>query len=169
MPVPDADETRNVYVPADGTVNVCRTASWPIAGAVDVASTVPPAFCTSMTGRSVVLGVANSVAAVLPGMLQRGCGHLVAISSLASFRGLPLMAGYCAAKSGVNALMDSLRVEDLSLRQELWKSVSARDPQAATTVEDLKKKVARASVGAPTEAEKLRALVSGLQEHLRIL
>jgi NAD(P)-dependent dehydrogenase (short-subunit alcohol dehydrogenase family) len=58
-----------------------------------------------------LLGVANSVAAVLPGMLRRGRGHLVAISSLASFRGLPLMAGYCASKSGVNALMDALRVE----------------------------------------------------------
>jgi NAD(P)-dependent dehydrogenase (short-subunit alcohol dehydrogenase family) len=58
-----------------------------------------------------LLGVANSVAAVLPGMLRRGRGHLVAISSLASFRGMPLMAGYCASKAGVNALMDSLRVE----------------------------------------------------------
>jgi NAD(P)-dependent dehydrogenase (short-subunit alcohol dehydrogenase family) len=58
-----------------------------------------------------LLGVANSVAAVLPGMLRRGRGHLVATSSLASFRGLPLMAGYCASKAGVNALMDALRVE----------------------------------------------------------
>ncbi len=58
-----------------------------------------------------LVGVANSVAAVLPGMLRRRRGHLVAISSLASYRGLPLMAGYCASKAGVNALMDSLRVE----------------------------------------------------------
>jgi NAD(P)-dependent dehydrogenase (short-subunit alcohol dehydrogenase family) len=58
-----------------------------------------------------LIGVANSVAAVLPGMMARRRGHLVAISSLASFRGLPRMAAYCAAKAGVNALMDSLRVE----------------------------------------------------------
>jgi NAD(P)-dependent dehydrogenase (short-subunit alcohol dehydrogenase family) len=58
-----------------------------------------------------LIGVANSVAAVLPGMLARRRGHLVAISSLASFRGLPRMAGYCAAKSGVNALLESLRFE----------------------------------------------------------
>jgi NAD(P)-dependent dehydrogenase (short-subunit alcohol dehydrogenase family) len=58
-----------------------------------------------------LIGVANSVAAVLPGMLARRRGHLVAISSLASFRGLPRMAGYCAAKAGVNALMESLRFE----------------------------------------------------------
>src|SRR5829696_5132227 len=32
-----------------------------------------------------VLGVVNSVAAVLPAMLERGAGHLVAISSLASY------------------------------------------------------------------------------------
>ena len=50
--------------------------------------------------------------------------------------------------------MDSLRVEDLSLRQELWKSVSARDPKTAAGEEEIKKKVARASVGAPTVAEK---------------
>jgi len=58
-----------------------------------------------------LLGVANSIDAVLPGMVQRRRGHLVGISSLASFRGLPMMAGYCASKAGVNALLDSLRVE----------------------------------------------------------
>jgi short-subunit dehydrogenase len=58
-----------------------------------------------------LIGVANSVDAVLPEMLARHSGHLVALSSLASYRGLPRMAGYCASKAGVNALMDSLRVE----------------------------------------------------------
>jgi NAD(P)-dependent dehydrogenase (short-subunit alcohol dehydrogenase family) len=58
-----------------------------------------------------LIGVANSVAAVLPGMRRRQSGHLVALSSLASLRGLPLMAAYCASKAGLNALMDSLRVE----------------------------------------------------------
>jgi NAD(P)-dependent dehydrogenase (short-subunit alcohol dehydrogenase family) len=58
-----------------------------------------------------LIGVANSVETVLPGMIERKRGHIVGISSLASFRGLPRMAGYCASKSGVNALMDSLRVE----------------------------------------------------------
>ena len=58
-----------------------------------------------------LLGVVNSIDAVLPGMRARRGGHLVALSSLASYRGLPLMAGYCASKAGLNALMDSLRVE----------------------------------------------------------
>src|SRR5437773_8219852 len=58
-----------------------------------------------------LLGVANSVAAVLPEMIERRRGHLVGISSLASYRGLPRMLGYCASKSGLNALLEGLRVE----------------------------------------------------------
>jgi NAD(P)-dependent dehydrogenase (short-subunit alcohol dehydrogenase family) len=58
-----------------------------------------------------LIGVSNSIAAVLPQMLERRQGHIVALSSLASYRGLPRMAAYCASKAGVNALMDSLRVD----------------------------------------------------------
>jgi NAD(P)-dependent dehydrogenase (short-subunit alcohol dehydrogenase family) len=58
-----------------------------------------------------LLGVSNSIGAVLPGMIQRKSGHLVAISSIASYRGLPKMLAYCASKAGVNAIMDGLRVE----------------------------------------------------------
>lgn len=58
-----------------------------------------------------LLGVINSIGAILPGMVQRGRGHLVGISSLASFRGLPGMAGYCASKAGLNAFLDALRIE----------------------------------------------------------
>lgn len=58
-----------------------------------------------------LIGVANSIDAVLPSMLARNRGHLVGISSLASYRGLPKMAGYCAAKAGVNALLEAFRVE----------------------------------------------------------
>ena len=58
-----------------------------------------------------LLGVSNSIGAVLPGMIQRKRGHLVAISSVASYRGLPRLLAYCASKAGVNAIMDGLRVE----------------------------------------------------------
>jgi NAD(P)-dependent dehydrogenase (short-subunit alcohol dehydrogenase family) len=58
-----------------------------------------------------LVGLVNSIGCVLAGMQQRRRGHLVALSSLASYRGLPLMAGYCASKAGVNALFDALRVE----------------------------------------------------------
>jgi short-subunit dehydrogenase len=58
-----------------------------------------------------LLGVSNSIGAVLPGMIERKRGHLVAISSIASYRGLPRMLAYSASKAGVNAIMDGLRVE----------------------------------------------------------
>lgn len=56
-------------------------------------------------------GVVNSINAVVGGMCKRRQGQLVAISSLASYRGLPRMAGYCASKAGVNSLMEAIRVE----------------------------------------------------------
>ncbi len=58
-----------------------------------------------------LVGVVNSIDAVLAGMRQRRRGHLAVLSSLASYRGLPFLAGYSASKAGVNALLDSLRVE----------------------------------------------------------
>ena len=57
------------------------------------------------------LGVVNSVAAVLPDMLRQGSGHLVAISSLAAFRGLPQSAAYSASKAAVSTFFESLRVD----------------------------------------------------------
>ena len=58
-----------------------------------------------------LLGVSNSIAAVLPGMIERKAGHIVGMSSLASFRGMPRMLAYCASKAGVNSLLDGLRAE----------------------------------------------------------
>lgn len=58
-----------------------------------------------------VIGVVNSVAAVLPAMIERGAGHLVAISSLASYRGMPKSGAYSASKAAVSTLFESLRVD----------------------------------------------------------
>jgi NADP-dependent 3-hydroxy acid dehydrogenase YdfG len=58
-----------------------------------------------------LLGAVNSVAAVLPQMVERKSGHLVAISSLAAYRGLPKSAAYCASKAAMSALFESLRVD----------------------------------------------------------
>lgn len=58
-----------------------------------------------------LVGMANTLEPIIPGMIARKKGHIVALSSLASYRGLPHMAGYCASKAGVSAFLDSLRVE----------------------------------------------------------
>jgi short-subunit dehydrogenase len=57
------------------------------------------------------LGVVYAIEAVLPEMLQRGKGHLAAISSLASYLGMPGESGYCASKAAVNVYMEGLRVQ----------------------------------------------------------
>jgi short-subunit dehydrogenase len=58
-----------------------------------------------------LLGAVNSVAAVLPEMLARGSGQLVAVSSLAGFRGLPKSAAYSASKAGMTAFFESVRLD----------------------------------------------------------
>jgi short-subunit dehydrogenase len=62
------------------------------------------------TFRVNLLGVVYSLSAVLPEMLARRTGRLVAISSLAGYRGLPGESAYCASKAAVNAYMDGLRI-----------------------------------------------------------
>jgi len=56
-------------------------------------------------------GVIFAVGTVLPAMVERGAGHLVVISSLAAFRGMPGTAAYSASKAAVSTLFDSLRVD----------------------------------------------------------
>lgn len=58
-----------------------------------------------------VIGVANCVAAVAPEMAARGSGQLVAISSLAAYRGLPRSAAYCASKAAVSSMFESFRLD----------------------------------------------------------
>lgn len=58
-----------------------------------------------------LLGAANAVHAVLDQMVARGSGHIVAISSLAGFRGLPKSAAYSASKAGMTAFFESVRLD----------------------------------------------------------
>lgn len=58
-----------------------------------------------------VLGAVNSVTAVLPEMVEQKSGLLVAISSLAAYRGLPKSGAYCASKAAVSAFFESLRLD----------------------------------------------------------
>jgi short-subunit dehydrogenase len=62
------------------------------------------------TFRVNLLGVVYSIEAVLPGLLARGRGQLVAISSLAAFKGVPGESAYCASKAAVNVFMEGLRI-----------------------------------------------------------
>jgi short-subunit dehydrogenase len=57
-----------------------------------------------------LMGVIYSIEAVLPGMLARRRGHLLAVSSLAAFKGLPGESAYCASKSAVNAYLEGIRI-----------------------------------------------------------
>ena len=56
-----------------------------------------------------VFGAFYAIEAVLPSMRERGRGHVVAISSLASHRGLPGAAGYCATKAALTRLVEGMR------------------------------------------------------------
>jgi 3-oxoacyl-[acyl-carrier protein] reductase len=56
-----------------------------------------------------MFGVAESIEAVLPGMLLRGQGHLVGVASLAGYRGFPWMISYSASKAALIAYLEALR------------------------------------------------------------
>jgi short-subunit dehydrogenase len=58
-----------------------------------------------------VIGAVNSVAAVVPEMVQQGRGQLVAVSSLSAYRGLPKSAAYCASKAALSSFFESLRID----------------------------------------------------------
>ena len=58
-----------------------------------------------------LMGAVNAVYAVLPKMFEQGHGQLVAISSLAGFRGLPKSAAYSASKAAMTAFFESVRLD----------------------------------------------------------
>lgn len=57
------------------------------------------------------LGSVYAVEAVLPSMLERGSGHLVAVGSLAGYGGLPLTAAYSASKGAMYNFFESMRLD----------------------------------------------------------
>jgi len=56
-------------------------------------------------------GTVTAAEGVLQGMLERGRGQIVVVSSLASFQGLPYHGAYCASKAAMNAFFESLRLD----------------------------------------------------------
>lgn len=51
------------------------------------------------------------IKAILPSMLKNNYGHIVAVGSMSSFGGVPLLIPYSASKYAIQGLMDSLRKE----------------------------------------------------------
>ena len=79
-------------------------------GTADHAVQLKPEHVSEVIGIN-VLGAVNSVAAVAPEMVARGQGRLVAISSLAAYRGLAKSAAYCASKAALSSYFESVRID----------------------------------------------------------
>src|SRR6185295_17541544 len=58
-----------------------------------------------------VVGVIHAIRAVLDGMVARGFGRVVAVSSTAGLRGAPYISAYTASKHALNGLVRSLALE----------------------------------------------------------
>lgn len=58
-----------------------------------------------------VNGAVATITAVLPRMVERGRGHVVGVSSLAQYRGLPENAAYCASKAFLSTFLEGLRID----------------------------------------------------------
>jgi short-subunit dehydrogenase len=56
-----------------------------------------------------LLGAVHTIAPLVPRLCARQRGRIVAIASVAAFRGLPYSPGYCASKAGLRAYAEALR------------------------------------------------------------
>jgi NADP-dependent 3-hydroxy acid dehydrogenase YdfG len=63
-----------------------------------------------------IKGVLHGIAAVLPGMLAQGSGHVINIASVGALTVSSTAAVYCATKYAVRAISDGLRQENERLR-----------------------------------------------------
>lgn len=58
-----------------------------------------------------LFGVVNFIEAALPALLKQGSGQIVAVGSIAGYRGLPRAASYGAAKAALMNYIESLRID----------------------------------------------------------
>jgi short-subunit dehydrogenase len=58
-----------------------------------------------------VVAASVTIAAALPAMVARDQGQVVAVASLAAFRGMPGNGAYCASKAALHTFMESMRVD----------------------------------------------------------
>ncbi len=66
-----------------------------------------------------VTGASATLCALLPRMVERKKGHLVGVSSLAAWRGLPKSAAYSASKAWLAIFLEGLRVDLLGTGVEV--------------------------------------------------
>lgn len=95
-----------------------------------------------------VHGVLNGIAAVLPGFIARGTGHVVNVASIGAHLVVPAGAVYCATKHAVWAITEGLRQEHDDIRAtiispgvvatELGNDIT--DPQVAEALTEWRQK-----------------------------
>ncbi len=118
-----------------------------------------------------VRGSMLAVRSVLPGMVERGVGHLVLVGSTAGIIGVPGYTGYAATKFAIRGLSDSLRyeVEPLGVRVSVLHPPDTDTPGFAA--ENLRKPPETAAISGrikPVPAERVaKALVRGIESDQR--
>ena len=107
-----ADEALKTYGRIDVWINNAAVAVW---------STIENAAIEDM--RHVIevdlLGAMYGVKAVLPHFRERNSGVIINVASALADRAIPLLSTYCAAKAGIKAFTDSLRMELKAARSEI--------------------------------------------------
>jgi len=68
-----------------------------------------PASVTLRQIETNLLGAVHTIAPLVPRLCGRGRGRIVAIASVAAYRGLPYSPGYSASKAGLRAYAEALR------------------------------------------------------------
>lgn len=112
-----------------------------------------------------------AVRSVLPGMVERGVGHLVLVGSTAGIIGVPGYTGYAATKFAIRGLSDSLRyeVEPFGVRVSVLHPPDTDTPGFAA--ENLRKPPDTAAISSrikPVPAERVaKALVRGIESDQR--
>ncbi|NIP59696.1 MAG: SDR family NAD(P)-dependent oxidoreductase [Gemmatimonadetes bacterium] len=109
--VGEREEVHRAVVECEGTLGPVDLL---VANAGTSENTLPASLNAARVERILrvnFLGAVYCVEAVLPGMLERDRGRLVAVSSLAGYGGLPLTAAYSASKGAMTNFFESLRID----------------------------------------------------------